>query len=208
MSKTLPRLVLATHNAHKVEEMRALLAGVPVELVGLGEYPGAPEPEETGTTFAENARIKAFSAAQLTGEWALADDSGIAIDALGGRPGVYSARWAGPGSGAKEWIEKTLAELSGVPDERRGARYVAVLTLVNPAGELAAEAEGTFEGRIADAPRGTNGFGYDPIFLVAPDYAVTAAELAPEEKHARSHRGNAVRALLPDLRRIFGGSEV
>ena len=196
------RFVLATRNAHKVEEMRVLLADVPVELVGMDAYPDVPMPEETGETFAENARLKAAGIARATGEWALADDSGISIDALGGRPGVYSARWAGPGSGAKEWIAKTLDKLTNIPDERRTARYVCVLTLAAPDGTIAAEAEGTMEGRIAHAPRGAGGFGYDPIFLVEPEYAQTAAELSPEEKNARSHRGNAARALVPKLRRL------
>jgi XTP/dITP diphosphohydrolase len=191
-------LVLATRNPHKVDEMRVLLAGLPLDLVGLDAFPGAPEPEETGTTFAENARIKAVSAARATGHLALADDSGICIDALGGRPGVFSARWAGPGSGAPEWIAKTLAELTNVPDEERSTRYVCALALAAPDGTLLAESEGTFEGRIARAPRGERGFGYDPIFLVEGDSAGrTAAELSEAEKNALSHRGNAVRALIP-----------
>lgn len=202
-----PLLVLATHNAHKVGEMQTLLAEVPVTLVGLQDYPNAPEPEETGVTFAENARIKATSAALTTGEYAVADDSGICIDALGGRPGVYSARWAGPGSGSAEWIAKSLEELQGVAPEQRTARYVATLAVAAPDGTIIAESEGTFEGRIADAPRGRNGFGYDPIFLVAPDYAHTAAEISPEEKNAQSHRGVAVRNLLPELRRLFGDAD-
>lgn len=198
------RLVLATHNAHKVEEMRDLLEGLPVDLVGMDAYPGVPEPEETGETFAENARIKAIAAAQATSAWALADDSGICVDALGGRPGVYSARWAGPGSGAPQWIEKTLKELEGVESERRTARYICALALADPEGQIVSESEGTFEGRIADAPRGSGGFGYDPLFLVDNDpQGRTAAELTPAEKHALSHRGAAVRALLPELRCIF-----
>lgn len=195
-------LVLATRNAHKVEEMQALLGDLPVRLIGMDAYPDAPEPEETGVTFAENAAIKAVAAARASGQWAIADDSGIAVDALGGRPGVYSARWAGPGSGAAQWITKTLEELADVPAARRTARYVCVLALADPAGRVVETAEGTFEGAISDAPRGTSGFGYDPIFLVGGDpQGRTAAELTPEEKNARSHRGNAVRALLPALQR-------
>lgn len=201
---TRPPLILATRNAHKVAEMRTLLAALPVTLAGMEAYPHAPEPEETGDTFAANARIKAASAALATGQYALADDSGICIDALGGRPGVYSARWAGAGSGAPEWIAKTLAELQGVPDAGRRARYVAVLALAAPDGSVVAESEGVWDGRIAGAPRGGNGFGYDPLFLVAPDFARTAAELSEAEKHATSHRGIAVRKLLPELVRIFG----
>ena len=193
-------LVLATRNPHKVDEMRVLLAGLPVELVGLNAFPDAPEPEETGETFAENARIKAVSAARATGHLALADDSGICIDALGGRPGVFSARWAGPGSGAPQWIAKTLAELANVPDEERTARYVCALALAAPDGTLLAESEGDFAGRIAHAPRGARGFGYDPIFFVNGDPAGrTAAELPEAEKNALSHRGKAIRALIPLL---------
>lgn len=200
---TVPRLVLATRNAHKVEEMRDMLGGLPVELVGMDTYPNALEPEETGVTFGENARIKAQAAARVSGEYALADDSGIVIDALNGRPGVYSARWAGPGSGAPEWIAKTLAELNGVPGAERTARYLCALALASPDSAIIAETEGIFEGRIAAAPRGTGGFGYDPIFLLNDNSERTAAELMPEEKHALSHRGKAVRAMLPELRRLI-----
>jgi XTP/dITP diphosphohydrolase len=202
-AEDLPILVLATRNAHKVTEMRALLGDLPVRLVGAGDFPNVPEPEETGETFAENARIKASEVAKATGHYALADDSGICIDALGGRPGVHSARWAGPNSGAKEWIAKSLEELSGVPDAERTARYVCVLSLAAPDGNIVAEAEGTFEGHIAHAPRGAGGFGYDPIFLLNDGTNRTAAELTREEKDALSHRGNAVRALSPRLRELF-----
>jgi XTP/dITP diphosphohydrolase len=202
-------LVLATRNAHKVEEMQEMLRDLPVRLIGLDAYPDTPEPEESGATFGENAIIKARAAAAATGQWALADDSGIAVDALQGRPGVYSARWAGPGSGATEWIAKTLAELQDVPMERRTARYICALALADPSGKIVAMTEGTFEGHIADAPRGTGGFGYDPIFLVDGDHSNrTAAQLSPDEKHALSHRGKAVRALLPDLRILLGITEV
>lgn len=180
--------------------MRALLREAPFEVVGMDAFPDAPEPEETGADFAENARIKAVSAALATGCLALADDSGICIDALGGRPGIHSARWAGPGSGAAEWIAKTLHELQGVPDEKRAARYVCVLALSAPDGQILAETEGAFEGRIAHAARGASGFGYDPLFLVSEDaQGRTAAELSAEEKNALSHRGIAVRAMLPWL---------
>ena len=194
------RLILATRNAHKVEEMRELLAALPVEIVGMEAYPGAPEPEETGETFGENARIKAVAAARLSGEFSLADDSGICIDALGGRPGVRSARWSGPGSTADDWIARTLSEMDGVPADRRTARYVCALALCDSSGRVVAESEGVFEGRIADFPRGSRGFGYDPIFLVGDGTQRMAAELLPSEKHAMGHRGAAVRALLPALR--------
>jgi XTP/dITP diphosphohydrolase len=198
------RLVLATHNTHKVAEMRDLLSDLPVELIGMDASPHVPEPEETGETFVENARIKAIAVALATGEYALADDSGICIDALGGRPGVRSARWAGPGSKAPDWIAKTLSALEGVAAPDRGAHYVCSIVLAAPDGAIVAESEGRFDGSIADAPRGAGGFGYDPIFLVGDGSGHTAAELAPEEKHRLGHRGKAVRAILPAIQEIFG----
>lgn len=155
----------------------------------------APDPKETGATFLENARIKALSAAQHTGLPALADDSGICIDALGGAPGVHSARWVSE----ENWIPTVLEKLTGKVGDERRARYVCVLSLMTPDGTILAESEGTFEGRIAGEPRGTNGFGYDPIFLVPPSYTQTVGELSPEEKHARSHRGVAARRLRESL---------
>jgi XTP/dITP diphosphohydrolase len=186
------KIVLATHNPHKVEEMQALFAGV-CEFVPLPK--GAVAPEENGGTFVANARIKALAAAQSTGLWALADDSGICIDALDGDPGVDSAYWAGPNSTAPEWIEKTLRLLKDVPDAERTARYVCILSLMTPSGDILAETEGALEGRIAHAPQGNSGFGYDPIFLVSPDFTQTAAQIAPEEKNARSHRAIAAQKL-------------
>lgn len=198
------RLVLATRNRHKVEEMRALLGDLPVELVGLDDFADAPNPEETGDTFAANARIKAISAARATGFHALADDSGLCIDALNGRPGVYSARWAGPGSGSAQWIAKTLEDLQNVPDAQRTARYMCALALAAPpGGRIVAESEGVFAGQIARQPRGARGFGYDPIFVVDAQQR-TAAEMPADEKNARSHRGAAVRGILPALVEIFG----
>ena len=184
-------IILATRNAHKVEEMQQLLPGL--ALLPLPD--DAPDPEETGATFLENARIKALSAAQHTGLPALADDSGICIDALGGAPGVHSARWVSE----ENWIPTVLEKLAGKVGDERSARYVCVLSLMAPDGTILAESEGTFEGRIADGPRGSNGFGYDPIFLVPPGYTQTVGEISAEEKHARSHRGVAARALKEAL---------
>ena len=185
------RIVLATRNAHKVEEMQQLLP----DLALLPLPSDAPDPEETGATFLDNARIKALSAALHTGLPALADDSGICIEALGGAPGVHSARWVSE----KDWIPTVLEKLAGKVGEERSARYVCVLSLMAPDGTVLAESEGTFEGRIAEEARGTNGFGYDPIFLVPPGYTQTVGEITREEKHARSHRGVAARRLRENL---------
>lgn len=194
MSKT--KLVLATHNAHKVDELQQMLSGFPVEVCSMLDFPGIPEPDETGSTFLENATIKAKAAAVFTGLAALADDSGICIDALDGAPGIFSARWAGAGSSAEDWIRKTLDLLKDTPDDQRTCRYVCALSLTDAAGDVIAVSEGTMEGRIAHSPSGHGGFGYDPIFLVVPNYEITAAELSSEEKHAISHRGVALRNLL------------
>lgn len=160
------------------------------------DFPGIPEPEETGSTFLENATIKAKAAAAFTGLPALADDSGVCIDALDGAPGIFSARWAGAGSSAEDWMRKTLDLLTDTPDDQRSCRYVCALSLANAAGDVIAVSEGTMEGRISHSPSGNGGFGYDPIFLVAPNYEITAAELSSEEKHAISHRGVALRNLI------------
>ena len=194
MSKT--KLILATHNAHKVDELQQMLAGFPVDVCSMLDFPGIPEPEETGATFLENATIKSKAASAYTGLPALADDSGICIDALDGAPGIFSARWAGPESSADDWIRKTLELLDGTQDELRTCRYVCALSLTDGAGNVIGISEGTMEGRIGYFPSGQGGFGYDPIFLVAPNYENTAAELSPDEKHAISHRGVALRNLL------------
>ncbi|MFM7321615.1 MAG: RdgB/HAM1 family non-canonical purine NTP pyrophosphatase [Armatimonadota bacterium] len=193
------KLLVATSNSHKVAELREMLGGAGWEIVPLDAIPAIPEPVENAESFAGNARIKALAYASASGLPALADDSGICIDALGGAPGVRSARWAGPGSTAPAWIAKTLAELEGISEPLRSARYVCALCVALPDGRVVAEAEGTFEGRIGSSPRGEGGFGYDPIFLVGPDHARTAAELTSAEKNALGHRGAALRALLPLL---------
>jgi XTP/dITP diphosphohydrolase len=205
-------VVLATGNPHKVEELRAIMGPLGVPIVGLSDLPGHPfpEPRETGTTFEQNAAIKAMAYAEATGRWCLADDSGLEIDALGGRPGVMSSHYCT--DGREEGMdrptrdrlnnERVLRELEEVPPERRGARFVCVMVLARPGGRdvrppsgvLLARARGTFEGRIGlrgDVPRGANGFGYDPLFLVGPEFAVSSAELSPEQKNARSHRAAA-----------------
>lgn len=197
-----PRLLLATRSANKLRELRAILAGVPVELVSLREVGGgtAPEVEETGDTFLDNARLKARAYAAWSGMAAVADDSGLEVDALGGGPGVRSARYAGGGATDKENLEKLLRDLDGVPPERRGARYRCAAVLAEPPGVVPDwhewHTEAAWEGRIIDAPRGSNGFGYDPVFL--PDgWERTSAEVDAATKDAASHRGRAFRALRP-----------
>jgi XTP/dITP diphosphohydrolase len=192
-------LLFATTNPHKVEEIRAILSPLGFEIRTLADLANElPEPVEDADTFLGNARIKALAYAKATGLPCVAEDSGLEVDALGGAPGVYSARYAGTtGSRAERDRannEKLLRELAGVPKERRTARFVCTLCLAEPDGRIVAEATGTYDGIIADAPRGTNGFGYDPL-LFLPDRGCTSAELSPEEKNARSHRGKAARAL-------------
>jgi XTP/dITP diphosphohydrolase len=192
------RVVLATRNAHKVVELRRILeaVGLAVELVGVEEYPDVPEVPETGATFEDNAFLKARAVAHATGEIAVADDSGLAVDALNGMPGVLSARWAG-GSGDEANLRLVLAQIGDVPDERLGASFECAAAAVFPDGrELVVR--GSLRGSITREPRGSNGFGYDPIFVPAGGHRTTA-ELSADEKDAISHRGVAFRALAASL---------
>ena len=195
-----PRLLLATTNQGKLRELRAILASVPVELVGLEDAGPGPPPkvEETGATFLENARIKARAYAAWSGLAAVADDSGLEVDALGGAPGVHSARYAGPAADDRANLDKLLRELAGVPPERRGARFRCSAVLAEPGGERRWHADAAWEGRIIEAPRGSNGFGYDPVFLPA-GWDRTSAEVDEATKDAASHRGMAFRALRPAI---------
>jgi XTP/dITP diphosphohydrolase len=207
------RIVLASRNPGKVREIRAVLAGAGIEAVGLDEIDprrAIPEPAEHGASFAENARAKAAYYARATRAWALADDSGLEVAALGGAPGVRSARYAAdrcPTDAARDQIDaannaKLLRELEGIGDERRGARFVCHLAL-SDGRNILLEATGVVEGRIAHRPAGRNGFGYDPLFFVG-ELGCTTAQLPPERKNEISHRGRAVRefarllAELPD----------
>lgn len=205
------RVVLATHNPHKVVELRDILADVLAELhldvVAAGEVADVPEVAETEVTFLGNATLKARAAARATGLPALADDSGLAVDVLGGSPGVFSARWSGSraGTGAARGekdranLELLLEQLADVPDEHRGAAFVCAAVLALPDG-VSEGVEGRVRGRLAHEPRGAGGFGYDPIFVPAGGTR-TFAEHSEAEKNALSHRGNAFRALVPVLRR-------
>jgi XTP/dITP diphosphohydrolase len=189
-------VVLATRNKGKIAELEVLLAPFGVAVLGLDVFPDIGEIEETGATFHENSRLKARTVAQATGLVALADDSGLAVDELSGAPGVYSARYSGADATDATNNAKLLSTLAGVPEDRRGCRFISVVAAIAPNGaEIVAE--GRWEGRVLGAPRGQGGFGYDPLFL-DPELGRSAAELSPQEKNARSHRGQALRALLQD----------
>jgi XTP/dITP diphosphohydrolase len=187
-----PRLVVATLNRAKGRELLDLLGNVPYELLLLADVPGATLPEETGKTYAENALIKARAGALATGVIALADDSGIEVDALDGGPGLYSARFGGHGLDDAGRTALLLERMRGVPTEHRTARFRCVIAIVEPGGREQL-VEGVVEGRIAEAPRGVGGFGYDPVFF-HPPLGGTFGELPPDVKHRVSHRGVAARA--------------
>jgi len=193
-------ILLATRNAGKLKELRELLCTREAQQItwrGLEEFPSVADAPETGQTLVQNARAKALYYAHATGLWTLADDSGLEVDALGGAPGVHSARYAGVPRDDAANNRKLVAALAGVPLERRTARFRCAMALAEP-GRILLESSGTVEGLIIDEPRGSNGFGYDPHFLL-PDLGKTVAELPAEQKNALSHRGRAARALLPQL---------
>lgn len=195
MSKT---VVLASSNAGKVREFNRLLAGLDFEVVPQSRFQ-VPDIEETGLSFVENAILKARNAANHARLPALADDSGLEVDALDGAPGIYSARYAGPGASDTENLEKLLAMLNGVPADKRTARFQCVLVYLRHALDpTPLICQGTWEGRILTAPRGAGGFGYDPVFFV-PTHGCASAELPPDVKNALSHRGQALRQLLATL---------
>jgi XTP/dITP diphosphohydrolase len=192
------RILLASRNAKKLAELRRILAPeLPeAEVVGLDDVPAYAEVPETGATFADNALIKAREGFAHTGLPTVADDSGLAVDALNGMPGVLSARWSGRHGDDEANLRLVLGQLADTPDERLGAAFLCAVALVDADGEVAVD--GRMPGRLIREPRGANGFGYDPIF-VPTGYAQTSAELTAEEKDAISHRGTALRALVPHL---------
>jgi XTP/dITP diphosphohydrolase len=201
---TAPRLVIATTNPHKLEEFREIYADLPYQLLSLADLGVVAEIEETGTTFAANAVLKALACAEATGLLALADDSGLEIDALGGEPGVYSARWAGVETPYPERFRLLNERLGETPDEERTARYRCAIAIARPAPlGLYDVVDGTFEGLIAREARGSGGFGYDPIFFV-PGRGVTVGEMTAEEKHTMSHRARAANAARPALAHLLG----
>ncbi|HSW44626.1 MAG TPA: RdgB/HAM1 family non-canonical purine NTP pyrophosphatase [Phycisphaerae bacterium] len=202
-------ILLATGNPDKAREMEEILsaceAGLPpVRWRRLSEFPGIPEPIEDGETFLANAKLKALHYARHGGLWTIADDSGLEVDALGGAPGVRSARYAGEPSNPKANNALLVRNLTGVPAERRSARFRCAVVLATQ-GQVLASAEGAVEGRIIDEPRGTNGFGYDPHFWI-DEAGMTAAEMTSERKHAISHRGQALRGLRDLLPAIMAAS--
>ncbi len=195
------RIVFASGNRGKLKEVQRLLAEHGVEVVAQSVL-DVPEADETGSTFAENSLIKSRNAAEVTGWPAIADDSGLAVDALDGAPGVYSARYAGSDANDDSNIDKLLAELAGVPEVERGAAFHCVASFVDPASGETLTAEGRWNGRILAARQGAGGFGYDPVFF---DDAAgkSAAEFSPDEKNAASHRGKALRTLIDLLEQRY-----
>lgn len=206
MTEPMPRarLVLATRNAHKVTELRAILtgAGLDVELVGADAYPEIPDVKETGVTFAENALLKAHALAEATGLPSVADDSGLCVDVLGGAPGIFSARWAGTHGDDAANLRLLLAQLSDIDAPHRAAHFRCAAALALPDG-TSHVVEGRLPGTLRHTPTGTNGFGYDPVLQPA-GHAVTCAELTPAQKNAISHRGQAFRELIPVVRELLG----
>ena len=200
-------MLLATRNAHKLAELRRIL-GAGVRVLGMAEVADMVELPETGETFEDNARVKAEQAAGETGLVCLADDSGLSVDALNGMPGVLSARWSGRHGDDAANTELLLGQLRDVPDERRGAGFVCALALAVP-GRDTVLARGVWRGRISHRPAGRNGFGYDPVFVPAESdlagHGRSSAELDPAEKDRLSHRGRALAAVLPELRRVLSG---
>ena len=201
-------LLIATANSHKLDEFRAIFSDLPYQLLSLNDVQLSMNVEETGITFQENSELKALAYARASGLLSLADDSGLEIDALGGAPGVYSARFGGENMSYSERFRLIFERLRGLPLEQRTARFRCVITIAEPSG-YHRSVEGIIEGLITEAPRGENGFGYDPIFLV-PELGKTTAEISPEHKNRISHRGQAARhacVLLGDWPRLSSSLE-
>jgi XTP/dITP diphosphohydrolase len=198
------RLVLGTRNKKKLKEMVALLGDLPLELTDLSPYPDAPEVDETADTFIGNAILKATQLAPALGTWAIGEDSGLCVPALGGAPGVYSARYAGTHGNDEANNDKLLREMAALTGDARAAYYVSTAVLANPKGEVVAQVEGRCHGTIVGARQGTGGFGYDPLFFV-PEHGKTFGELPPEVKAQMSHRAKALAKLRPVIERELLG---
>ncbi len=195
-------VVFGTRNRKKAEELLDHLTGLPIELRTLADFPNAPEVIEDGNSFIDNARKKATELAKSLGVWVLGEDSGLAVDALGGAPGIFSARYSGEGATDESNNRKLLDALAAVPDEKRTAHYVCTAALADPLGIIRAEVEGRCHGRIGREPRGSGGFGYDPLFII-PEYHKTFGELGLLVKRHLSHRSRALARLRPHLSRLF-----
>jgi XTP/dITP diphosphohydrolase len=196
-----PLLVLGTRNVKKRQEIEEILGDLGLELRDLTAWPDAPDVIEDGATFEDNARKKATELARALGQWVLGEDSGLVVPALNGRPGVYSARYAGRQGDDEANNDRLLAELAPLPDDRRAAYYVCTAALADPSGEVRAVTEGRCHGVILRQRRGTGGFGYDPLFFI-PEYHQTFGELTARVKHALSHRSRALERLRPFLRQL------
>ncbi|MEW6244654.1 MAG: XTP/dITP diphosphatase [Bacillota bacterium] len=200
------RLVVATTNRGKVREIASLLSGTDIELLSLSDFPSLPPLAEEGNTFEDNAKSKALQAAGYTGLACIADDSGIEVDFLGGAPGVYSARFSGPGATDASNNAKLIGLLRHVPAEKRTARFRAVVVLAVP-GRVVDVSEGVLEGIVLELPRGSGGFGYDPLLYI-PALGKTVAELSLEEKNEISHRAQALKGLLPSIMQLLGAGKL
>ncbi|MGE5194523.1 MAG: RdgB/HAM1 family non-canonical purine NTP pyrophosphatase [Deltaproteobacteria bacterium] len=198
----IPPIVLASRNRKKSREVAEIFAPCGVKLLSIADFPDVAEVVEDGATFAENAAKKAAQPAAALGRWVIGEDSGLIVDALGGRPGVLSARFSGPGATDESNNRKLMEELAGVPFERRSAAYVCSIALADPAGVIRLTAEGRCRGLIITEPRGENGFGYDPYFLVR-EYHRTFGELSSRVKHQISHRARALGLFIPELLKLF-----
>ncbi|MFO0425701.1 MAG: RdgB/HAM1 family non-canonical purine NTP pyrophosphatase [Planctomyces sp.] len=199
---TLQAMILSSRNRKKTQEVAEILAPVGIQIVSVTEFAHVGEVEEDGVTFAENAAKKATQVARELNQWVIGEDSGLMVDALNGAPGIYSARYSGPSATDELNNRKLLAELEGVPDERRGAGYICSVAVSNPSGEVVAAVEGTCRGRILRTAVGTGGFGYDPYFLI-PEYHQTFGALSSVVKHRLSHRARAFAKLIPILKTII-----
>lgn len=192
------QLIVGSRNRKKTAEIAGLLAPHGIEVLCIADFPDVPDVVEDGETFADNAAKKASETARHINQWVLAEDSGLSVDALKGAPGVYSARFSGENATDEANNQKLIAELDGVPTERRGAGYSCHVAVSDPEGTIQLTSSGTCRGRITDAPRGENGFGYDPYFLI-PEYHHTFGELSPFVKQQLSHRARAFQRLIPQL---------
>ena len=202
---SMPKIVLGSRNKKKSLEIAELLAPHAIELVSVAEFPEMGEVIEDGDSFAANAAKKATETATTTNHWAIGEDSGLCVDALNGAPGIYSARFSGEGATDERNNEKLMAELADVPDNKRGAGYVCSVAVSDPLGTIQLAVEGTCRGRIISTPRGANGFGYDPYFLI-PEYDATFGELGSIVKQQISHRARAFHRLIPRLVRLLSES--